>query len=615
MPLPPRFLEELRERLSISEVVGRRIPLRRTGREMGACCPFHKEKTPSFHVNDEKGFYHCFGCGAHGDIIGFVMQYENLPFPEAVERLAAEAGMEVPKPTPEEKKRYERELSLFDVLEATTAWFEKQLYEPHGKEGLAYFRRRGLSDEVIARHRLGYAPADAQALAKALMKAGASEEDLLDLGLLRKSEQAGRGTYAFFRNRVIFPVSDRRGRVVAFGARLMEGDGPKYINSPEHPLFHKSDILYGLHGARQAVAKGQDFVVVEGYMDVIAMVEAGFSGAVAPMGTAMTPPQVQLLWKLAPEERRSPILCFDGDGAGRRAAVRAIDVVMPILAAGQSVRVAFLPEGQDPDDLIHSAGAAAMEGVLSGARSLVDFTWETELSGRRLETPEARAGLLSSLSARARSIADPVVQGFYLDDFRRRVCALGGGERKRGQPGRYQTGRFQAGRFGTGGFVAPEVRISKRPGAGGAQKSREMLVVATMFNHPWLFSEFGEMFGAMDMPSGIFRDLRDAIVDEMMSGDELSAKELRLHLENRGMEKILNDLEASPVYKQNPSCRIDSPPHKARDGMSELLGHGRQRDFASEIRTAAEDLKREPDDGDVEERLMALGRRNLVGEE
>ncbi len=605
MPLPPRFLDELRERLPISEVVGRRIPLRRSGREMGACCPFHKEKTPSFHVNDDKGFYHCFGCGAHGDIIGFVMRYENLPFPEAVERLAAEAGMEVPQPTPEERKRYERELSLFDVLEAAAAFFEKQLYETGGREGLAYFRRRGLSDDAISRHRLGFAPADGQALGKALLKQGASETDLIDLGLVRKPDQPGRGNYSFFRNRVIFPVSDRRGRVVAFGARLLEGDGPKYINSPEHPLFHKGEVLYGLHGARQAVAKGQDFVVVEGYMDVIAMVEAGFGGAIAPMGTAMTAPQVQLLWKLAPEERRSPILCFDGDSAGQRAAVRSIGVVMPILQAGQSVRVAFLPEGQDPDDLIRSAGAEAMRGILAGARPLVDFVWETEIAARKLDTPEARAGLLSALSIRARGVADPVVQSFYLDEFRRRVRGLGVPERK----------DLRFGRFRDEGKGRADIRISRRPGMAVAQMQREMLVVGAMASHPWLFAEFGEMFGAMEIPQGPMRQLRDAIVDEMMGGEELSAQALRQRLASRGMEKILNDLESSPVYKQNPSCRIDSPPRKAREGMADLFGRGRQKDIVSEIRTAAEDLKREPEDGDAEERLMALGRRNLVGEE
>ena len=605
MPLPPRFLEELRERLPISEVVGRRIPLRRKGREFEACCPFHKEKTPSFFVNDDKEFYHCFGCGAHGDIISFVMHFDNLPFPEAVERLAADAGMEVPQPSPEEKQRHERDMSLYEVLESAARWFEEQLKGPKGREGLAYFRRRGLSDEAIARHRLGYAPADAQALRQALVKSGASEDDLLALGLIRKSEREGQGTYSFFRDRVIFPVSDRRGRVVAFGARLLEGDGPKYINSPEHPLFHKGDTLYGLFPARQAAAKGTPFVVVEGYMDVIAMAEAGFAGAVAPMGTALTPPQVQLLWKLAPEDNRIPILCFDGDSAGRRAAVRSIDVVMPLLAPGQSVRVAFLPDGQDPDDLIRSGGRAPMAAVLEGARPLVDFIWETETAGRQLATPEARAGLLSSLMARARNVADNAVQGFYLDDFRKRVREMGGDRKGSFRP-------FVRGK----GFEPrmPETKITHRPGAKQAQKQREMLIVLFMLNHPWLFSEFGELFGEAEMAAEAHKLLRDAIVDEMMAGDELSAADLRVRLASRGMEKILNDLDALPVYKQNPSCRVDSQPRKAREGLAELLCGNRRAEAVREIRTAAEDLKRDPSEG-AEERLMALGRRNLVGEE
>ena len=404
MAFPPAFLEELRARLPLSEVVGKRLRLVRAGREFQAPCPFHNEKTPSFTVNDAKGFFHCFGCGAHGDVIGFTMRHDHLTFPEAVETLAAQAGLPVPRTAPEERQRYERQKSLHEVVEAAARWFEAQLRQPAGAAALAYLRRRGLDDAALATFRLGYAPPDGGGLRTALEREGFAVKDMLEAGLVKQPADGGRAPFGFFRHRVMFPVADRRGRIVAFGGRLIDGEGPKYINTGETPLFHKGQLLYGLSRARQAAAEGQPVIVVEGYMDVIALVRAGYAGAVAPLGTAMTETQIETAWKLYPGRERFPVLCFDGDNAGKRAAFRAVERVLPLLRPDQSVRVAFLPTGEDPDSLIRAKGAAAFEAVLAAARSLVDVLWEMETEGRAFETPEAKAGLEAALNARVDAI-------------------------------------------------------------------------------------------------------------------------------------------------------------------------------------------------------------------
>jgi DNA primase len=326
LAFPPRFLDEIRARLACSEVIGRRVRLVRKGREHSGLCPFHNEKTPSFTVNDDKGFFHCFGCGAHGDVIGFTMKIDHLPFPEAVERLAGEAGLEMPRQTPAERARAEVENTLQDVVEAACAWYEAQLRAPAGSAGLAYLRNRGLDEATIAGFRLGFAPDGRAALKSALLQKGFKEDLLLQAGLLVRPDD-GRESFDFFRGRVMFPIADRRGRVIAFGGRVM-GDGqPKYLNSRDTPLFDKGRTLYALDKARAGVAKAAELIVAEGYMDVIALHAAGFAGAVAPLGTALTEAQIEALWKLAPE----PIVCLDGDAAGQRAALRAAERALPML--------------------------------------------------------------------------------------------------------------------------------------------------------------------------------------------------------------------------------------------------------------------------------------------
>jgi DNA primase len=428
MSLPPTFLDEIRARLSLSEVVGQRLRLTRAGREHKACCPFHKEKTPSFTVNDDKGFFHCFGCGAHGDVIGFVMRHDHLSFMEAVEQLAGRAGLEVPRPDPQERARHERRKSLYELVEAACRYFEAELEGGAGRAARDYLERRGLDEATIARFRLGYAPAGGRALLAALKGQGFAEEQILEAGLARRPED-GREAYAFFRDRIMFPVTDARGRVVAFGARLLEGDpgapggagGPKYLNSPDTPLFHKGQLLYGLAHARDAVLNGAQFVVVEGYLDVIALHQHGFASAVAPLGTAVTEAQIAQLWRATREEPgrpAAPVVCFDGDAAGDRAAARMVERVLPELMPNRTVRIGFVPAGQDPDSLMRTPGGAdAFARLLDEALPLVDYLWRSATRTGFPGDPEGKAALRRHLTDQAERIRDRTISQLYVREL------------------------------------------------------------------------------------------------------------------------------------------------------------------------------------------------------
>ena len=430
MSFTPQFLDELRARISLIDVVSRRVKLTRKAREHQGLCPFHNEKTPSFTVSEEKGFFHCFGCGAHGDVIGFEMRAGGMSFPEAVEKLAGEAGLEVPKSTPEEVAKAKRESSLYEVVDNAGAFYEKQLRLPVGKEAMAYLQRRGLTEEVISRFRLGFAPSG-NVLRAHLTREGIKDEQMLDAGLIGKPDD-GRSPYDYFRERVIFPITDRRGQPIAFGGRVM-GDGtPKYLNSPETSLFHKGQVLYGLAQARAAAHKEGAIIVTEGYMDVIALHRAGFHNAVAPLGTALTEDQIRELWKLAPE----PTLCFDGDAAGRRAATRGAERVLPLLKPGQSLRFALLPGGLDPDELIAAEGPAAMQAVLEQALPLAEALWVMTLEGHRTDTPERVAKFEADLMAQVARIEDQTVRDHYRTLMRNRVWEAFKARKKSGGGGR-----------------------------------------------------------------------------------------------------------------------------------------------------------------------------------
>src|SRR5256885_2246747 len=389
MRFSPSFLDDLRARLPVSEVVGRRVALKKAGREWKGLSPFNKEKTASFFVNDQKAAWFDFSSGKNGNIFDFVMQTEGVNFPEAVERLASMAGVPLPRSTPEAEAREERRKTLHDIAELAAKFFEATLAARAGAKARGYLADRAIEPKTQIQFRIGYAPPDRFALKEHLGAQGVSADDMIEAGLLVSGEDIP-VPYDRFRDRVMFPITDLRGRVIAFGGRALEKDVPaKYLNSPETPLFHKGSNLYNGATARQATHDGSPLIVVEGYVDVIAMVTAGFGGAVAPLGTALTENQLALLWKMADE----PILCFDGDRAGQKAAYRAADLALPALLPGKSLRFALLPEGQDPDDLARSGGRVAIEEVISAARPLVDMLWSREIEGGSFATPERRAAL------------------------------------------------------------------------------------------------------------------------------------------------------------------------------------------------------------------------------
>ncbi len=393
MALPPNFLDELRARTPLAAVIGRRMRLARSGRQWKGCCPFHGEKTPSFYVYDDH--FHCFGCGAHGDAIGFVMQSQGAAFMEAVEQLAAEAGLDVPKPTPEAAAAERHRLDLAGVLALAEAGYRRRLHLPEGRAALDYFHGRGLTDETIERFGLGWSGEGRGALISDLGKEGVTPDQLVECGLMRRDEESGR-VYDLFFNRVMFPIRDRRGRTISFGGRTL-GDGqPKYVNGPETPLFSKRRNLYSLDLAREAVRAGGTLVVVEGYMDVIALAQAGFAGAVAPLGTALTAEQLEELWRLSPV----PVLCFDGDGAGARAAARSAELALPLLAPDRTLRLAALSGGEDPDSLVRRQGPAAFQAVIDAATPLADALFDLLKQGVADTTPEQRAAFRTRLEER-----------------------------------------------------------------------------------------------------------------------------------------------------------------------------------------------------------------------
>ncbi|MSO74269.1 MAG: DNA primase [Alphaproteobacteria bacterium] len=499
MKFSPQFLDEIRARASLEGVVGRRVKLVRRGRELTGLCPFHQEKTPSFTVSDQKGFFHCFGCGAHGDVIGFVMRTEGLSFPEAVERLASEAGLELPRETPAERQRHETAVTLGGVLEAAAVFFEEQLKSEGGRAARDYLQGRALSAETIARFRLGFAPPARGALKSALAKQGIDEAQMMAAGLIIEPE-GGAERYDRFRGRVMFPIRDARGRVVAFGGRILGPGEPKYLNSPETELFHKGAMLYGLDLAAAAARKVNRLIVVEGYMDVIALSQAGIAEAVAPLGTALTEMQLELLWRYAAQ----PMLCFDGDAAGQRAASRAVERALSRVKAGFSLRFATLPTGDDPDSLIGRGGRIAMEQVLDAAVPFSTALWKLAAGGLSLETPEARAEVGRRLDSLVEQIPDRDLRFHYQRHFRQQLNDSAFSARRiKGKRGNFKPGRSD-----------DRAREQKAPlpNAVDATRQRERTILQTVVNFPDLLTEFGDEIALLEIKTLRYQSLRDVVV-------------------------------------------------------------------------------------------------------
>ncbi|TAK47995.1 MAG: DNA primase [Xanthobacteraceae bacterium] len=578
MRYPPQFLDELRARLPVSEVVGRRVRLKKAGREWKGLSPFNKEKTPSFTVNDQKGFYHDFSSGKHGDIFGFLMETEGVTFTEAVERLAAMAGLAVPAATPDDARRAQRRKTLHEVMELAAKYFAETLASRTGARARGYLADRGIDAATQLKFRMGYATPERFALKEHLGGHGVSVEDMGEAGLLIAGNDIPI-PYDRFRDRVMFPITDLRGRVIAFGGRALEKDVPaKYLNSPETPLFHKGDNLYNLASARLAAHNGAALIAVEGYVDVIAMVGAGFEATVAPLGTALTENQLALLWKMADE----PLLCFDGDKAGRAAAYRAADLALPLLRPGKSLRFALLPEGQDPDDLARSGGRAALDEVIAAARPLADMIWAREVEGDTYATPERRAALEARVGELANTVRDEVVRKYYRQDLAERLRRFltpeaaepawrgGGGARfwRGGEPSRrYPSGggarAMPAGRPGARpltpsgpgrAYQAMSPQLAGSPlmrGQRSAMPRREALILQSLINHPWLLHDHLEEVAALEFAHPEAHRLRAAIIAAFAhaasaeADPAAAAADLREKLAGDGFRDILQRVDGA----------------------------------------------------------------------
>ena len=577
MFLPPQFLDELRARTPLSAVIGRRVRLARSGRQWKGCCPFHGEKTPSFYVYDDH--YHCFGCGVHGDAVTFVMQSQGASFFEAVEQLAGEAGMQVPKPTPEAAEAEKKRLDLTAVLDAASVSFQRRLHMPEGKAARDYLTSRGLSDDTIRRYGLGWSGEGRGVVAADLTREGINQEQLVEAGLMRRDDESGR-VYDLFFNRVMFPIRDRRGQTISFGGRIM-GDGqPKYVNGPETALFSKRRTLYGLDLAREAVRRGGILTVVEGYMDVIALGQAGFDAAVAPLGTALTEDQFAELWRLSP----ALVLCFDGDAAGGRAAARAAQLALPMLAPERTIRLISLPSGEDPDSLVRKQGARAFQAMLDGARPLAECLYDLLHEGTFDTTPEQRAAFRTRLEEAARRIPDKALAGEYRTMLLDRFFT----SRRQDRPGFNRPGLNRRTPFRP---VPVTVRTGGRPSADAAAVAaeRSRILTAILLRHPSLYRDVEHAFAGLDLDNPLGQ-MRHALGEWVVHTEVLDSEALMDHLDTFGLRAdVERVLAGTPVPL--PACASsDAMPAEAEAGWWHIFGFlnvERLREEVAQARNAA----------------------------
>jgi DNA primase len=555
MTLSPAFLDEVRARTSLSAVIGRQVKLLRAGREFKACCPFHKEKTPSFTVNDEKGFYHCFGCGAHGDAIRYLTDARGLPFMDAVKELAEAAGLEVPAPDPRAQAKAERANSLYDVMAAAQSWFAEQLGGIDGAEARAYLDKRGIRPDTRARFGFGFAP-DSRGKLKAALKEFGNDK-LVEAGLLIQPEERDREPYDRFRGRLTFPIRDRRGRVIAFSARILGAGEPKYLNSPETPLFEKGRTLFNIDLAAAASREAKRVIVVEGQMDVIALDQAGISEAVAPLGTALTETQLELLWRLSP----TPILCFDGDSAGHKAAIRGALRALPHVGPGRSLSFVTMPAGQDPDDLVRSGGREAVEQLLRTPEPLVDRLWKHEAAAEPIDTPELKAGLRRRLLEHAAAIGDRDVQEGYRRELLSRFSELT-------RPPPRQWNRPQSGsRFAQ---PRPASAEAKAVGSSGLGPQTLRSVLQGLLRHPQVIADHLEAVAALPIASTKEARLRDALIEAAMLNGELDPDQLHTILLGKGAAALAEELRRKAGLTFS-FTRRDADPERARRDLVLVL--------------------------------------------
>jgi DNA primase len=645
MRFSPEFLDELKARLPVSEVVGRRVKLKKSGREWRGLSPFNQEKTPSFFVNDQKMAWFDFSSGKNGSIFDFVMQTEGLGFPEAVERLAQQAGMPLPQVSREDDAREQHRKTLHDVLELAAKFFETTLAGRSGAKARGYLADRGLDSATQVKFRLGYAGTERFALKEHLGSNGIPVEDMVEAGLLVSGDDIP-VPFDRFRDRVMFPIGDLRGRVVAFGGRALDKEQQaKYLNSPETPLFHKGGTLYNIATARAAAHKGAAVIAVEGYVDVIAMVGAGFEATVAPLGTALTADQLGLLWKMADE----PTLCFDGDGAGRRAAYKAVDVALPLLQPGKSLRFATLPDGNDPDDLVRSGGRAAIEDVLAGARPLVHMLWMRETEAGGFDTPERRAALEAKLSAVMTGIGEESVRRYYRKEFETRLRSLfdtaapagrravgrgGGFPQTRGPRllggagGSFGGGRQAGGRGGPqraqqtgiaaggGPYLVSSPQLAASPihrGDRAALSRREALILQTALNYPWLLHDHLEDLAEIEFRFAEAERVKVALIDIFAHGGASDRESMAAELARRGLSEQAGRIEKSITTASVWGARPDAAPPDVLMTWKQLIALHRQwHSLIKELKDAEQALGRDPTEAnyswlqDVKARLSVV---------
>jgi DNA primase len=559
--LSPQWLDELRLRTSLSALIGRSVKLQKAGREFKACCPFHNEKTPSFTVNDEKGFYHCFGCGAHGDAIRFLTDARGLPFMDAVKELADQAGMDVPAPDPRAQAKAERATGLYEVMEAAAAWFSEQLEGVEGGAARAYLKERRISEATRRKFGFGLAP-DSRGRLKAALKPFGNET-LVEAGLLIAPDAdkpgGGKEPYDRFRGRLMFPIRDPRGRCIAFSGRILGPGEPKYLNSPDTPVFDKGRNLFNIEKAAAQSREAKRIIVVEGQMDVIALDQAGIGEAVAPLGTALTEGQLGLLWRLS----SAPILCFDGDAAGQKAAIRAALRALPAVGPGRSLGFVTLPAGQDPDDLLRISGRGALDALLDRPDSLVEKLWRHEVEAEPLTTPEQRAGLRRRLLDHVGAISDPDVREQYRFEMLERFNALTLPQRQ--QPQQRQWKQQWTPKNG-GRFTPPPRPTSadaRSVGRTGLSPQLARAVLLGLVRFPEMIGEHGEAIASLPIAEPGAARIRDVLLESAMTNAALDPEALNTILAERGGAALLEELGRKRGLGFS-FTRRDADPERAR---------------------------------------------------
>lgn len=549
------FLADVSQRLLLSDIIRPVVRLTRRGREFSGLCPFHKEKGASFTINDEKGFYHCFGCGAHGSHLTFLMKHQGLAFKDAIAILEEKTGLILPKKsssnqliTPEKKDAHDR---VYSALEKAAVWFETQLL--HHSPSQDYLKKRGIHKDTVTQFRIGYAPVNG--LKEALVRQGCSLQDLIAAGLLITPEN-DREPYERFRNRLMFPIQDTRGRVIAFGGRVLDGGEPKYLNSPETPVFHKGRELYGLYHARSAASDHTPFMVVEGYMDVVALHQSGFKTAVAPMGTALTEDQMRHLWRRCP----SPILCFDGDSAGKRAAERAANRCLPLVNASQTLSFVFLPEGEDPDSLLRQGGRSTLENLLRTPLPLIDMLWRIYLTDRSFNTPEQKSKSRKDVYHLCDGLSDPDIKHFYIEEFLTRL-----------RPILYSPKQKDI--FGGIKNYSPLEKTKALPPV-LSSNTRTLIaqktLLLTLINHPKLLEDFLEPLMSLEVADNDIALIREKIVEICMDHPYMNDNSVMNVLTNAGLHKIIESWLTSQLYAYAPFTHPETPLDKAREGWENV---------------------------------------------